>query len=478
MSHPTVSEEDARILQPKAIVGSNIFSVDHVGRNLFHKAVITNQLDICKICIKYFDINCKTREGLTPICYTINGRVKDFNLIKFLLENGADVNSIGHRAEPAYQRIIGSNLSFKVVKLFHQYGLNTDGVLHFLCQKSHPPIGILKYFTIPALITSRDEYGRYPLAYAIEYLTYDKYIDDLCKYYSGEEIINMCYTGNILTNFERRLKLITRYGGSINTVINNKTIVHMLIDHTQEHLPRNATEDLVSIVPLLVGFDFGYQTVHRTPLIQLPNQTFLNYVIVNWLSKPLLYKAQFVDILNFSSSCMKHMTPFIINIPDCRKVPAYWHLMFFINKYLQQEHNMYVKAYGQGNLALQDENLILAVKQAQYRELPPVELIIKIVNQFYRYGAHIMQPMNGMFASDYLSSIHYEGNIVVRNTKLFEWVDKIRDAVKANEDKERAKARSIIREYFTFHPDSIISRKRCRAIQDEWDRSAKRIRSE
>lgn len=466
MTHPTVSEEDARILQPLSINGGHIFSIDHVGRNLFHKAVIWNRLDLCKICIKYFDINCKTRDGLTPICYTLNGRSKDINLIKFLLDEGADVNSIGHRGEPAYQRIIGSNISLKVVKLFHQYGLNTNGVLHFLCQKSHPPIGILKHFTIPSITSTLDEYGKYPLAYAIEYLSYDNYIEDLCKHYNKENVVSMCYMGDVIVHFERRLKLITEYGGSINTIINNKTIVHMLIDHTLDYIPNYTHDHLMSVVPLLAKyqFNFRYQIMHRTSMVQVKNQTFLNYVIVNWLSKQhnnWIFNVSSKDfLLKFISGCMKQMTPEIINIPDYQDVPPYWHFMFYINMQYQNIYHIFSSS-------------IQSVS---------CELIIVIINQFYRYGGNIMQPMNGMFASEYLSTITYGGHpdIVGKNIRMNEWLNKIRDAVKANEEKTRIKAATTIQQVWrvvAYDPDFMVCKKRCRAIQEEWDRSAKRIRS-
>lgn len=89
------------LIDQGADIGSNTegdmfkTSKGHQGKPLFHSAVYNNQIDMAKYLLdKGVDIHAPDEDGLTPLYISVTHESVNADMVRFLADNGADVNQI------------------------------------------------------------------------------------------------------------------------------------------------------------------------------------------------------------------------------------------------------------------------------------------------------------------------------------------------------------------------------------------------
>jgi ankyrin repeat protein len=104
--------------------------------NLLHRALVSVMRSpppetVALLIHKGVDVNARDREGWSPLQFA--ARTKDLDVVKLLLEAGADPNHPNNKGITAlHQSLLKTPLNVALVELFLQYGANPD-MTHGTC---------------------------------------------------------------------------------------------------------------------------------------------------------------------------------------------------------------------------------------------------------------------------------------------------------------------------------------------------------
>ena len=140
---------------------------------LLHYAVSDDDIELVKILLqdKYVDVNAEDWSGETPICRAI--RHRNFDIVKLLVENGADVNIVSDKlTSPLYYAVIFEDVNIVKYLIDNGAEVNNRGfyldrtALHQACNLDRKDIvKLLLEHNINVNI--RDDKGETALHYAV-----------------------------------------------------------------------------------------------------------------------------------------------------------------------------------------------------------------------------------------------------------------------------------------------------------------------
>ncbi|KAL6631669.1 ankyrin repeat-containing domain protein [Neocallimastix sp. 'constans'] len=256
-----IKEENNEQILIKAIISGNenmIYYLIHNGFNInvidniiIEKLINNNKINILKLLIpQYVDINNEDKNGDTSLIYAI--KYQNYEIIKYLMENGADINIV--------------NKKIKII-----YPLINDNNYH-----------LLKYLIENNLdINKKDQYGRTLLNYAISSKNYSM------MYYLIQCQADFCCVDNKVEILD--LILYDNKIDLLNIIISNFNIDEMLKDV----IDKNRT-DLLKLIIETTSYNYiNNKNSHRILIyaIKKRNINIIKYLINYWVdTKGVYYK--------------------------------------------------------------------------------------------------------------------------------------------------------------------------------------------